>query len=64
MGHRLLITISSQMYFTLNSMSYETGLSIAELCRRSLDTTLGERGEKEHIELRFKPGRRPGKRIA
>lgn len=63
MGHTLLITVSSQMYFTLNSMAFETGLSIAEICRRSLDTTIGERGEKQMLEFRFRPGRRPGKRI-
>jgi hypothetical protein len=63
MGHRLLITISNQMYVTLQSMSEESSISIAEICRRSLDTTLGERGEKVHVELTYRPGRRSGKRI-
>jgi hypothetical protein len=63
MGHKLLITISNQMYFTLHTLAEDTSLSIAEICRRSLDTTLGERGEKMHIELTYKGGRRPGKRI-
>jgi len=63
MGQKLLITISSQMYVTLHAMAEETSLSMAEICRRSLDTTLGDRGQKVHIEFTFKPGRRPGKRI-
>jgi hypothetical protein len=63
MSHKLLITISNRMYATLSSMADETSLSIAELCRRSFDTNFGEHGEKTQIELTFKPGRRPGKRI-
>ena len=51
------------MYFTLHTLAEDTSLSIAEICRRSLDTTMGERGEKMHIELTYKGGRRPGKRI-
>jgi hypothetical protein len=63
MGYRLQITISNQMYFFLNTTADELGISIAELCRRSLDTTYGPRGEKQLVQVDVRFGRRHGRRI-
>jgi len=63
MGHRLQITISNQMYVFLNALADDMSVSIAELCRRSFDTTWGKRGEKLRVELTLEPGRRSGRRI-
>ena len=62
-SHRLCLVISNQMYFFLNSEADETGVPIAELVRRSLDTTYGPRGERKLVELDVRLGRRPGRRI-
>jgi hypothetical protein len=53
MGHRLQVTLDDDQYARLRQRSAETGASIAELVRRSLDATTGGTSHSTGTEERL-----------
>jgi len=63
MSHRLCLTISDEQYAYLDAEADRSSVSIAELVRRSLDTTYGASGDKKVVQIMHTVGRRTGRRI-
>jgi hypothetical protein len=49
MSHRTQITLTDQRYARLRAESEQTGLGLAELVRRAVDTSYGTIGREERL---------------
>jgi hypothetical protein len=63
MAHRLQVLLSRDQYAFLDAEADRSGVSMAELIRRAIDTTYGPDGERRVFLITHTLGRRVGRRL-
>jgi len=64
LAHRFNILLSSDQYFVLDAEADRSGVPIAELIRRAIDTVYMPDPLKSVREISHTAGRRAGRRLA